>query len=250
MVRREKGSTIERVLQMLAFIAQHDGQYDRQQLASAMGLPELATGKLLTQLNELGMISENLLRKVVAGPQLQQVALAVLRNDVFARQRLTVLEALANEIGETCGISIPSGIDMLYLEKVQTNWPLQINLPEGSRVPLAATASGKLYLATLPQSARRVIMDNLALEVFTQQTLVDKTALAQELDAIAQLGYGRDNGEFIDGMVAVSVPIHCGEHLFGYLFCHCPQVRHSLEELEVYLPQLRRAAAEIGALMQ
>src|SRR5690606_12343098 len=73
-VRREKGSTLDRVLQLLAFIAQHDGQYDRQQLASAMGLPELATCKLLTQLNGLGMISENLLRKVVAGPQFQQVA--------------------------------------------------------------------------------------------------------------------------------------------------------------------------------
>lgn len=247
--RKEKGSTIERVLRILSFISEHEGQYDQNELAEAMDLPKLATAKLLAQLKDLGILRENMLRKVIAGPEFRQMALAVLRNKVFESQRLKVLERLSALIGETCGISVPNGIEMLYFERVQSNWPLQISLPVGSSVPLAATASGKLYLATLPDSVRRVILDNIALEVFTEHTLVDKVQLEQELAAIRELGYGRDNGEFIDGMAAVSVPIARDGLLLGFLFCHSPVVRHSLLDLETFVPLMQEAADEIMAMM-
>ncbi len=247
--RKEKGSTIERVLRILSFISEHQGQYDQNELAEAMDLPKPATAKLLVQLKELGILRENMLRKVIAGPEFRQMALAVLRNKVFESQRLTVLERLSAQIGETCGISVPNGIEMLYFERVQTNWPLQISLPVGSSVPLAATASGKLYLATLPDGVRRVILDNIALEVFTEHTLIDKVKLEQELTAIRELGYGRDNGEFIDGMAAVSVPIARDGLLLGFLFCHSPVVRHPLLDLETFVPLMQEAADEIMAIM-
>ncbi|QUJ69998.1 IclR family transcriptional regulator (plasmid) [Photobacterium sp. GJ3] len=247
--RKEKGSTIERVLQILSFISEHEGQYDQHELAEAMDLPKLAIGKLVAQLKTLGILRENMLRKIIAGPEFRQMALAVLRNKVFASQRTAVLEKLSAQIGETCGVSVPNGIEMLYFERVQTNWPLQINLPVGSSVPLAATASGKLYLATLPDHVRQVILDNIALEVFTAHTLVEKAQLEQELKTVRALGYGRDNGEFIDGMAAVSVPIARDGLTLGYLFCHSPMVRQSLMDLESHLPAMREAAEEMMDLM-
>ena len=46
-----------------------------------------------------------------------------------------ILRQLSEAIGETCGLAIPDGLDMLYFDRVQTNWPLQINLPIGSHTP-------------------------------------------------------------------------------------------------------------------
>lgn len=246
---KEKGSTIERVLRVMSFISEHEGKCTQHELADAMSLPKLATGKLINQLKELGIVSENLNRKIIAGPEFRQLSLSVIRNRVFSSQRISILEQLAQEIGETCGISVPNGIDMLYLERVQTNWPLQISLPVGSFVPLTATASGKLHLANLSAEGRQVILDNIALDVFTEHTIVDRLKLEQELANIRELGYGRDNNEFIDGMAAVSVPIACDGLLFGYLFCHSPVIRHSLVDLEAFIPKMQKAANDIMSVM-
>ncbi|WP_231897545.1 IclR family transcriptional regulator [Vibrio rumoiensis] len=248
-VSKEKGSTIERVLRVMSYLSCHEGEFTTNELADKMDLPKLAMGKLVHQLKALGILNENLNRKIIAGPEFHQLSLEVIRNSVFSSQRINILEKLASEIGETCGISVPNGIDMLYLERVQTNWPLQVSLPVGSYVPMTATASGKLHLANLSQEVRQVILDNIALDVFTEHTIVDKLELEKELSIIAQLGYGRDNNEFIDGMAAVSVPISSSGLLFGYLFCHSPVIRHSLSDLEVFIPKMQEAADDIMSVM-
>ena len=39
---------------------------------------------------------------------------------------------------------------MLYLDRVEAQWPLRLTLDVGSHVPLHCTASGKLFLALMP----------------------------------------------------------------------------------------------------
>jgi DNA-binding IclR family transcriptional regulator len=61
---------------------------------------------------------------------------------------------------------------------------------------------------------------------------------------------GIDNEEYIDGMVGCSVPIKNEDGQFiASLYTHVPVVRKSLEELKVYEPLLRQAAAEISDLV-
>jgi len=74
-----------------------------------------------------------------------------------------IFERLANTTGETCGIAIPDGTEMIYFDRVQSNWPLQIYLPVGSRTPLWCTSSGKLYLSSLPREQRPLEVDEQTL---------------------------------------------------------------------------------------
>ncbi len=78
-------------------------------------------------------------------------------------QRQAILQGLAQQVDETCGISIPDGTNMIYYDRVQANWPLQIHLPIGSHVPIWGSASGKLYLARLPESILQRVLRNLPL---------------------------------------------------------------------------------------
>ena len=63
--------------------------------------------------------------------------------------RQTVLNALAEDVGETCNIAMPERHAMVYLDRVETKWPLRIQLPVGTEVPFHCTASGKMYLSSL-----------------------------------------------------------------------------------------------------
>ena len=94
--------------------------------------------------------------------------------------RQAILRQLSEAIGETCGLAIPDGLDMLF-DRVQTNWPLQINLPIGSHTPLWCTASGKLYLASLPPEQLERVLPHLPLQRMARNTLTDLSALRDDL---------------------------------------------------------------------
>jgi DNA-binding IclR family transcriptional regulator len=96
---------------------------------------------------------------------------------------------------------------MIYLERVETDWPLRVQLPIGSRVPLHCTASGKLYLSSLNNDQLTLLLQALDTSAVTKNTISDFDALSIELSRIRNRGYAEDNEEFIDGMVAISVPV-------------------------------------------
>ncbi len=156
-----KGSTLDRVLQVLAIVAHSRGQLNRESIAEQLSMPIASANKLINQLIVLGHLQENIIGRVIAGPNLQSLSHDILKNQRFSEQRTSVLQRLADTIGETCGISVPNGIEMIYFERVNCNWPLQINLAEGSPVPIAASASGKLYLASLDTSIRENVVQHM-----------------------------------------------------------------------------------------
>ncbi|MCW8347057.1 IclR family transcriptional regulator [Vibrio sp. ZSDZ65] len=244
-VNATKGSTLERVLQVVAVVAKSRGQLNRESIAEQLSMPIASANKLINQLISLGHLQENIIGRVIAGPNLQSLSHDILKNQRFSEQRTSVLQDLSDRIGETCGISVPNGIEMVYFERVNCNWPLQINLAEGSLAPIAASASGKLYLSSLDSTIRENVVQHMGLTEYTPKTITHEGLFLEELARISEQGFGEDNEEFVDGMVAISVPIGSDELSFGYLFCHAPSFRTSLEKLKTYRPELQSAAKEI-----
>jgi len=139
---------------------------------------------------------------------------------------------------------------MLYFDRVQTNWPLQINLPIGSHTPLWCTASGKLYLASLPPEQLERVLPRLPLQRMARNTLTDLSALRDDLARVREEQLGTDCEEFIDGMVACAVPVRASDgELLACLFSHAPVIRCSMAQLLAFVPRLRVAASELEAVL-
>ncbi len=61
----------------------------------------------------------------------------------------------------------------------------------------------------------------------------------------------RDDEEFIDGMVAIALPLYDQfGNFMAALFCHCPKSRKTVADLENYLPILRVAQQSLEAVYQ
>lgn len=248
--KKEKGSSITRVLEILEMLSRAERPMAPADIAHYLGIPKPSIHRLLQQLETDGFLQVDLRGLWGPGVKLHGLAWAVLRNQRFRNERLAVLRELAAKIGETCGLSIPQGLDMVYADRVQANWPLQISLPEGSQVPIWCTASGKLYLSSFPRPQRDRIISKLPLTRMTRNTLCELDALKAELDLTAERGMGVDNEEFIDGMVACSVPVIDEQGvLLACLFVHAPLIRHSAEQLMAFKPLLTDAAAELAAML-
>lgn len=248
--RREKGSSIARVLEIIEAVSKAERPLSPGDLALQLDIPKPSIHRLLQQLESDGYLQTNMRGLLVPADRLHDIALGVLYTSRFKALRQAILKNLADQIGETCGISIPNGTEMIYYDRVQTNWPLQVHLPVGSHTPIWCTASGKLYLSSLPDERRHRIINNLPLTKSARNTLTNPESLEDSLLQIRQNSLGVDNEEFVDGMVACAVPIKDKEgRLFACLFTHAPVIRKSLDDLKMSEPLLRQAAMELGELI-
>ncbi|TDO96706.1 IclR family transcriptional regulator [Marinomonas balearica] len=249
--RREKGSNIARVLEIIEAISKAEHPLSAADLSVLLNIPKPSVHRLLQQLESEGFLQTNMRGLLVPADRLHDIALGIIYSSRFKAQRQAILQHLAEKIGETCGLAIPSGTDMIYYDRAQTNWPLQIHLPVGIHTPICCTASGKLYLSSLSKERRQRILGSIPMKQYTRNTKTDPARLENELLYIQKTDIGTDDEEFIDGMVAISVPVKDSQgRLIACLFCHAPVIRKNLDELMHFIPELRAAAVEVGNLAE
>lgn len=242
-------SAFLRGFSILEYIVESNRPVSSADLISDLGLAKATAHRLARQLEEEGFLQREPVReRYLAGPRLHDFALAVLSNRVLGAPRHAILRALADEVGETCNCTMMDGNNIVYFDRVQTNWPYRIDLPVGTHLPLHCTASGKLFLANLPKAMRHKLIYNVPLQRQTDRTFTDPEQLERELKHIAADGVGVDNEELMPGMVALAVPVYDqAQRMCLTVAMHAPTIRKSLKELRQYLPALRRAAAALSA---
>ncbi|MEM7168609.1 MAG: IclR family transcriptional regulator [Pseudomonadota bacterium] len=248
---RDKGNSFLRVFRILEEVVNAGRSLSFAEISDGAGLPVPTTHRLCKML-----LSERLLqyeidgKRVVGGARLFDFGSRILSGSHLDLERRAILESLVEEIGETCNISIPEGTRMFYADRVESHWPLRMQLPTGTTVPQHCTASGKLYLSQLERTVQRRIVSRLRLNQHTPSTIIDAKEMETELERISDQGYATDNEEFIEGLVAVAVPIHGPNGKFcAGLAVHAPKFRMTMEDAIGLLPTLRTAAKQIEHLI-
>jgi DNA-binding IclR family transcriptional regulator len=245
----EKGSRSIRALEILEAAVAAGRPLGVADFTAATGLPKATVHRLCGLLEKEGFLAPDVATKgLTLGHRFRNLALGGIAVGGVGAYRHRILSELSYEIGETCNFNIPAGSEILYVDRVETKWPLRTQLPVGSRVPLHCTASGKLYLASLPAAQRRRLISAIELRPYTENTITNLETLETELETIRREKFSKDVSEFIDGMVAVAVGVTDARgRLAAIIACHAPDVRMNLERAVSYLPAMRRAAAALSA---
>lgn len=245
-----KGSSITRVLDIIDAISQAKHPPSPLDLAVALDIPKPSIHRLLQTLEQEGFVKCESYGGYVLGDRTFKMLMGAWEQESLKVERLAILQRLSDQIGETCGIAILNNNQMLYTDRIQTNWPLQVYLPVGSTVPLWCTSSGKLFLSYLPKARQQKVIQLLPIQAMTKNTLVDPNAFADNLAQIFEQKLGTDDEEFIAGMVACSVPICHNGQIIACLYTHAPTIRKSLADLIAFEPMLREAAQALSLLIE
>lgn len=218
------------------------------EINAELHLPVPTIHRLVGTLEEEGFLTRDIDgRSYLPGPRMRRMARGAMLGWYHQQPRRAILIRLNGAVGETCNLSIPDGDAMLYIDRVETHWPLRIQLQIGSRVPLHATASGKLCLALLPEPTRERLLAQIPLAAHTPHTLTDPGQLRDALAQIRAQGYSTDAEELQEGMIAVAVPVLDGDgRLTATVSFHAPMQRMTLERGLTFLPALRAAAEALA----
>lgn len=240
-----------RPLYILKSVAEAAAPVTAAELGEALDLPKPTIHRLLQTLEEDGWVMRDLAgRGFVAGHLMRRMAANTFSGPGLRRERMAILQRLAEAVGETCNISMPDGDAMVYVDRVETHWPLRIRMPIGSRVPLHCTAAGKSHLATLSTTQFNRLLRRLPLQAVTPHSITTPDALSDEIARTRARGHSEDDQEMVEGMVALAVPITDNlDRVFGTLSFHAPLQRMTLAEAREHLPLLKQTAAELSATL-
>lgn len=246
--RGPKGSTIDKTFTILDAVVEADNPVSVSEMGARFGLPKATVHRICVFLERKGFVQRELDgKRFTIGRNLIDLAHRAARASFKLAPRHAILEALSQKIGETCNIGVLDHDRIVYLDRVEANWPLTIQFRTGSSVPLHSTAIGKLFLAHLPSDQVQRLLASAPLQRFTDTTITTPQGLERELERIRSQGFSVDNEEYLGGVFCLAVPI-LDRHgkIYAGVAVQAPRARMGLNEVQRHLPALRKAAAQLA----
>ena len=245
---RESTGVVAKALAILEAVADKPQPTAISELATLLDMSKPTAHRIATTLEALGFLKRDLLsRKVIEGDRLVHMALNTLHVAARRGARHAILQSLADATGETCNLGVISGGTVVYVDRVETEWPLGLRFEPGARVPVHCTAIGKMLLSELPPKRREAYITSGKLRRYTDKTITEPEALRLELARIAEQGVSMDDQEFLSGVVCLAVPV-CDRNgrACAALAISAAEARLTLDNALSFLPQLREAAGKFS----
>lgn len=199
--------TLRRGLGVLEAVAGHPDGVALSELARELGASRSTVHRFLSTLADMGYVEQDPLGgRYRVGVRVLRLASGLFRGLPLRAAAHTELADLVLATGETAQVCVLDGLEVVYLDEIDSPHPLRMNTYVGMRLPAHSTAVGKAILAFLPDGERQSLV-GWGLRARTSRTITDSGELLADLTLVRELGYAVDNEEDMDGVRCIAAPV-------------------------------------------
>jgi len=203
-------STLARGLMVLEFVATQGLPKGStlQEISKTLGIPRSNAYRYATTLCEDGWLKkDNESSRYLVGWKTLQIAGASLQALDLRNVARLCLESLAKETGFTVHLAILTGTSIMYIDKVESDSPIQMRSRPGMTAPCYCTSIGKAMLASMEPSTVRKLLHHEPLPPRTRNTITNLEDLLGNLALIKRQGYALDCEENEEGIGCIGAVI-------------------------------------------
>jgi DNA-binding IclR family transcriptional regulator len=215
------------------------------EIAERSGTPLSTTHRLLRELTDWGALHRRSDGRYEIGRRLWDLGLLAPVQLELRQVAAPFLLDVHTATRDTVHLAVRESRSALYVERISGRESVPVVSQVGSRLPLHATAVGKVLLATAPDDVAEAVLRAPARE--TPHTIVAPARLRREVAEVRRRGYARTAEEMSLGTLSVAVPVRverpAGPAVVAALGIVVPSHRRDLLRL---VPVLDVAARGIG----
>ncbi|MCJ1677835.1 IclR family transcriptional regulator [Streptomyces sp. APSN-46.1] len=237
--------SVERALGILPLLAQ--GPAGLGAVADELGVHKSTALRLLRTLHERGFVYRQPDGRYRLGAQLFALAAQALETlDVRAVAHPHLVE-LNKATGHTVHLALHQDDEVVYIDKVDSRYPVRMYSRIGKPVPLTVAAVAKLLLADLPETEREALAGRIAYPRYTARSTPGPQDFLRELALVREQGWATDLGGHEEAVNCVGAPVRGPDgRVAAALSISAPTVVVTAEELLELLPLVRRTAETIS----
>lgn len=220
------------------------------EIADRVGLPKSTVARLLATLESLEAVERFDGARWRIGPGLDALSATASPDRSLISVARPFLAGLAADLGEDAGLGLPDGNDVLYVDQIASDNPVQVRDWAGTRAPMHTVPSGLVLLAEWPEDALAAYLAG-DLVALTRRTETDPGRLRRRLGEVRAAGYAWGLEEFAEGIDSVAAPVRDAEgRAVAAIHVHGPAYRFPAPGDETRIAgAVVEAAASISALI-
>ena len=200
-------NTLIKGLRLLEVLAARTQPAGVTELAQELDLGASNVHRLLQALVETGYaMNEGGRGSYRASLKVWELGANALHKLDFRESAAPAMRMLLAETNETVHLSVLSGDEVIYIDKLDSPEPVRAYSVIGGRAPAYCVATGKALLAWREEPVSNLLTVH-PLKIFTPSTLADSAALANELDQVRKLGYAVNRGEWRASVWGIAAPV-------------------------------------------
>jgi DNA-binding IclR family transcriptional regulator len=243
----ESVRAVERALDILLCFSQDGPALSLTQISERVGMHKSTVHRLLATLESRRFLHRDRASGLYRlGFRFIEMSSLVLQEVDLRRWAQPYLQHLSAECGETIDLSVLDGAHVIYLDVVESPQRVKIAAAVGQRLPAFCTASGKAFMAYLPDDEVRNILGK-GLAKYTEHTLLSITDLYEDLRLTRERGFAISEQEFENDIHAVAAPIlDAGGYPVAVIAIVGPSFRLTRERMLTLGQSIQATAAAIA----
>ncbi|MDJ0342757.1 IclR family transcriptional regulator [Streptomyces sp. H10-C2] len=237
--------TVDRALRILPLLA--EGPANLEQVATRLDVHKSTALRLLRTLHEHGMVYRQEDQRYRLGARLFALAQQAMETLDVREIAHPHLVALNERIGHTIHLAVYEEGEVVYIDKVESRYPVRMYSRIGKPVAITVAAVAKLLLADLPEAERRSIAERLEYPKYTAKSTPDAAAFLTELLRVRDQGWATDLGGHEESINCVGAPIRGADgRTAAAMSVSAPNVVVTAGELLKLRPLILRTAEAIS----
>ncbi len=200
--------TVDKAMDILDVFLQADNGLALRDLAEATGYNRTTVYRLVLTMVKRGLIcQEGNKGKYFLGPKAINFGYVVRINLKYLDTMYFHLSRLCREQNVAVNTTLLNDNKALVIDEIGVSNDFRITALVGKYLPLYATAGGKVILAYMSDSERKLFFDQVPLVQITRNTLTAIPQLEKTLETVKKDGMAFDHEEHILGTWATAAPI-------------------------------------------
>jgi DNA-binding IclR family transcriptional regulator len=200
--------SVKKAFKILKIIADSPTSLGISDLAKKLKIGKSTVHGITSALEEFGvLVRDPIHKKYTLGYTLLELSRRSYSRMELRDVARAPMEALAEKVGETVFLGVMNGDHITIMDMVVSHNELKITSPPGTRLPLLAGATGKVFLSQLDEIKVKEIVQRMGLVRYTSKSINDMRRFISEVEQARERGYAIDDEEYLIGVRAIAAPI-------------------------------------------